>query len=124
MSKELVYVCSPLGAPTKEGVQENMQKAKEYMRLVSEKMHCRAIAPHAILPEYLDDSIPEERAVGLRFGLDLLRICKKMVVCGSVVSSGMQKEIKLAEQLGIEVWYLEKQRQPKLTITVIEIEGE
>lgn len=81
MSKELVYVCSPLGAPTKEGVQENMQKAKEYMKLVSEKMHCRAIAPHAILPEYLDDSIPEERAVGLRFGLDLLRICKKMVVC-------------------------------------------
>ncbi|MBE5040526.1 DUF4406 domain-containing protein [Ructibacterium gallinarum] len=124
MSKELVYVCSPLGAPTKEGVLNNMHKAREYAKTVSEKMDCRAIAPHGILPEYLDDNIPEERAVGLRFGLDLLRICKKMVVCGNVISSGMQKEIELAEKLGIEVRYLKEQHQPRVTITVIEIEGE
>lgn len=124
MSKELVYICSPLGAPTKEGVQKNMQKAREYAKKVSEEMNCRAIAPHGILPEYLDESIPEERNLGLKFGLDLLRICKKMVVCGSVISSGMQKEIELAEKLGIEVRYLEEQHRPRITITVIEIEGE
>ncbi len=124
MSKELVYVCSPLGAPTKEGVQENMQKAKEYMKLVSEKMHCRAIAPHAILPEYLDDSIPKERDLGLKFGFDLLKICKSIVVCGDVISSGMKSEIEFAKRLGIDVLYLNGLHSPKITITVIEIEGE
>ena len=124
MNKELVYVCSPLGAPTKEGIRANMLRAKEYMQMVSEKYNCRAIAPHAILPEYLDDQIPEERAIGIKFGLDLLRICKKMVVCGEVISFGMQTEIELAKYLGLEIIYLHNlPKKTRLTVT-LEIEGE
>lgn len=88
--KDLVYVCSPLGAKTPEEVRANMVRAREYMDIVSKKYNCRAIAPHAILPEYLDDCVPEERALGLKFGLDLLRICKMVVVCGYIISDGNQ----------------------------------
>ena len=91
--KDLVYVCSPLGADSAEGVRRNMLKAKEQMETISEIYNCRAIAPHAILPEYLDDHNPDERALGLKFGLDLLKLCKLMVVCGDIISDGMKREI-------------------------------
>ena len=101
--KALVYVCSPLGADTPEKVRLNMLKAREQMEVVSEAYNCRAIAPHAILPEYLDESNPEERALGLKFGLDLLKICKLMVVCGDVISDGMRHEIETAKEQGIDI---------------------
>ena len=121
--KDLVYVCSPLGAETPEQVRANMQRARMYMDDVSKRYNCRAIAPHAILPEYLDDHVPEERALGLEFGLDLLKICKKMVVCGTVISNGMKKEIELARQLGIEVIYQDMPKSSRVKIT-IEFEGD
>ena len=121
--KELVYVCSPLGAKTIQEVRANMMKARNYMDYISDKYNCRAIAPHAILPEYLDERIHAERELGLKFGLDLLRICKKMVVCVDVISKGMKNEIELAEKLGIEIIYQDFSRGPKMKIT-IEFEGE
>ena len=84
--KELVYICSPLRADTAEEMRLNILKAREQMEVVSEIYNCRAIAPHAILPDYLDDNNPEERALGLKFGLDLLKLCKLVVVCGDVWS--------------------------------------
>ena len=121
--KDLVYVCSPLGADTPEQVRANMLRARMYMDTVSKRYNCRAIAPHAILPEYLDDHIPEERALCLNFGLELLKLCKKMVVCGTVISCGMKKEIELAERLGIEVIYQDMPKRSRRKIT-IEFEGD
>ena len=121
--KELVYICSPLGADTPEGVKQNMLRAKEQMKVVSKIYNCRAMAPHAILPEYLDDHNPEERALGLKFGLDLLKICKLMVVCGDVISDGMRREIEVAKELGIDIIYRDIVKGPKVKIT-IEVEGD
>lgn len=121
--KELVYICSPLGADTPEKVRLNMLKAREQMEVVSEVYNCRAIAPHAILPEYLDEQSPEERALGLKFGLDLLKICKLMVVCGDVISDGMRHEIETAEKLGIDIIYRDVIKEPKAEITT-EAEGD
>jgi hypothetical protein len=104
--KDLVYICSPLSAPTEDGVRENMGKAMEYARIVSGHYRCRAIAPHGFLPEYLDDTVPEERQVGLKFGLSILRVCKSIVVCGNRISSGMAGEIRKAKELGIPVYAL------------------
>lgn len=122
-TKDLVYVCSPLGAASVEEIKRSMGMARFYMEMVSKKYNCRAVAPHAILPAFLDDHISEERALGLKFGLDLLRICKKVVVCGRTISAGMKKEIELAEQLGIEVIYNDIPKPPCVKIT-IEIEGD
>lgn len=104
--KDLVYICSPLSAPTWEEVQENMKKAAQYASLVSKAAGCRTIAPHSFLPEYLDDRISEEREVALAFGLSVLRIAKGMVVCGDKISSGMKGEIEKAKEWGIPVYSL------------------
>ena len=103
---DLVYICSPLSAPTKEGIRENMEKAAYYAGLVSGVTGCRAIAPHSFLPEYLDDDIPEEREAGLAFGLSVLRLSKAIIVCGSRISSGMRGEIRLAGKLDIPAYAL------------------
>ena len=103
---DLVYICSPLSAPTKEGIRENMEKAAYYAGLVSGVTGCRAIAPHSFLPEYLDDDIPEEREAGLAFGLSVLRLSKAIIVCGSRISSGMRGEIRLAGELDIPAYAL------------------
>ena len=103
---ELVYICSPLSAPTQKEILSNMAKAMEYAKLVSESFQCRAIAPHSFLPLFLDDNIPEERAIGLQFGLSVLEICKAMVVCGDRISNGMKGEIEKAKKLHIPVYTL------------------
>ncbi len=124
MNKDLVYVCSPLSAHTEKGITENMLRAKKYVRIISERFNCRAIAPHSFLPEFLDDNVPEERELGLKFGLDLIKLCKKMYVCGDVISNGMRKEIELARSLGIPIVRWDAETKSRVTITVIEIEGE
>ena len=104
--KDIVYICSPLSAPTKEGIRQNMEKAAHYARLVSGTFGCRAIAPHSFLPEYLDDNIPAEREAGLAFGLSVLRLSKAIIVCGSRISSGMRGEIGMAGELNIPAYAL------------------
>ncbi len=101
--KDLVYVCSPLHADTENEMKTNMLKACEYVRDISEKCNCRAIAPHSFLPNYINDNILEERKLGLKFGRDLLKLCKKLYVCGDVISEGMQKEIEFAMNFGVPV---------------------
>ena len=100
---DLVYICSPLSAPTEEGIRENMYKARMYMEQMSALLGCRTIAPHAFLPEYLDDNIPEERRIGLQFGLSLLEICKGIVICGNIISNGMKAEIERAKELDMPI---------------------
>ena len=103
---DLVYICSPLSAPTKQGIRMNMEKAAYYAGLVSGVTGCRAIAPHSFLPEYLDDNIPEEREAALAFGLSILKLSKAVIVCGNRISSGMRGEIKMAGELNIPAYAL------------------
>lgn len=104
--KDLYYVCSPLSSKQSYKVIVNMSKAKMYEEMVEKKFNCRAIAPHSFLPRYLNDNIPEERQIALDFGISVLSVCKKIVVCGDVISSGMAAEIKYAEEHGIDIIYL------------------
>lgn len=107
MKKEdLVYICSPLSAPTKAMRKRNMYKAGIYAQSVATHWGCRAIAPHSFLPEYLDDTIPQEREIALEFGLSVLKMCKALVICGDVISEGMKGEIRKARQLGIPVYQM------------------
>lgn len=103
---ELVYICSPLSAPTGMQMRENMHLARFYVNIISSRFGCRAIAPHGFLPEYLDDNIPEERAIGLQFGLAVLEQSKAVIVCGNRISEGMSGEIKRAKELQIPVYAL------------------
>lgn len=101
----LTYVCSPLSAPTRAEMLANAAKASTYMIWAEQEFGDRAVAPHAYLPYLLDDRNPEERALALEFGQKLLALCSRMVVYGSRISTGMQGEIKRAEELGIPISY-------------------
>ena len=103
--RNLVYICSPLNAPTQEGIETNMKKAAGYCRKLEKLMGWRCIAPHAFLPAYLDDNNPAEREVGLKFGIEILKISSAIVVCGNVVSRGMAAEIEIAAEEGIPTFH-------------------
>ncbi|GHU66019.1 hypothetical protein FACS1894184_02990 [Clostridia bacterium] len=63
------------------------------------------IAPHAWFHGYLDDDVPEERELGMKFGQHQMHSCGQVWVFGSVISSGMQSEISSALLLGKKVRY-------------------
>lgn len=78
---------------------------------------------HSFLPEYLNDSIPEEREIGFAFGLSVLRLSRAVIVCGSRISSGMQGEIKMAGELGIPAYALLEQEGGAMLAEIMEISG-
>lgn len=98
------YICSPLSAASKSGIRENMTRARKYMEQISHRYGYRTYAPHAYLPEILDDTCLEERALALSFGCEILKICQIVIVCGNRISSGMKREIELAFQLEKDVY--------------------
>ena len=95
-----LYVCSPLSAPTADGIKANMRRARQSMLEAAAHYGCRAVAPHAYLPELLDDNRPAERELALSFGKRLLSLCDAVVICGNRISKGMGEEILYAASLG------------------------
>lgn len=98
--KPLFYICSPYRADTEEQRKLNQRKAEAYKRLAEAEFDCRTVAPHTVLPNFLNDEIEEERNIALKIGLDLLDVCGGIVICGDKISVGMQNEIEKAKQLG------------------------
>ena len=92
-----IYICSPF----RGNVAENIEKALHYCRKVA-LAGDMPIAPHLYFTQFLDNAKPDERNIGLKFGLELVKLCDKVYVYGEP-SEGMQAEIELAEKLGIEV---------------------
>lgn len=58
--RPLVYICSPLAGDT-EG---NTQKARRYSRFAV-RNGAIPLAPHLLFPQFLDDTKPAERAIGM-----------------------------------------------------------
>ena len=100
---EKLYICSPLSAPTLEGIAENSRNARAYMYYVQEQFRVPAVAPHGFLPMLMDDRIPGDRAAALEFGQKLLKQCSNLLVCGERISKGMLAEIDLADQLNMPI---------------------
>ena len=95
---KLTYICSPC----RGDYEKNIIKAQEYCR---EAMNdgLLPLAPHVYFTQFVDDTNPEERKLGLRCGLQLLRHCQLIRVYGCEVSAGMYDEIQLAGVLDIEI---------------------
>ena len=98
--RPLVYICSPFS----DDILNNERKARLYCKFAVRK-GAIPIAPHLLFPQFLDESNPADRQLGLFFGLVLLSKCEQMWVFGSRVSTGMAKEIYKAESKGIPIRY-------------------
>ncbi|MBW7573170.1 DUF7768 domain-containing protein [Caproiciproducens faecalis] len=97
---KLVYICSPL----KGDMQENIKKATAYCAYAAEQ-GVIPLAPHTIFTQYLDDTVPLQRQKGLMMGMELLKHCSELWVCGDVVSEGMKREISYAQKHDIATLY-------------------
>lgn len=98
--RPLVYICSPFAGD----VENNVNMARVYSRFAVRNA-CIPIAPHLLFPQFVDDSIPAERAIGMFMGMVLLGKCDQIWVFGSRVSAGMAAEIEKAEKKKMPVRY-------------------
>ncbi len=88
---KIVYIASPYAGD----VEGNVAFAKAACRLAMEQGNT-PVAAHLLYPQMLDDTVPEQRELGIRMGLRLLEACGELWLCGSRVSGGMQEELKAA----------------------------
>ena len=95
-----VFICSPYAGD----VSANTEKARRYLRFAIDRGTI-PFAPHLLYPQVLDDSDPEERALGVFFGLVWLGRCHELWVFGRVCSPGMAEEISCATRRGLPIHY-------------------
>lgn len=96
--RPIVYICSPFSGD----VEGNVKAAQGYSRYAVD-MGYIPIAPHLLFPQFLDDSLEEERELGMFMGLVLLTKCKELWAFGEYVSEGMEQEIRKAEARNLPV---------------------
>jgi hypothetical protein len=102
--KDMYYICSPYKDADKFKMVCNQYRAKGLCEEIEELVpDCKAVAPHAWLPYLLDDTVPEQREVAIKFGIDLLSLCQYLVICGDVVTEGMRNEIAFARKNNIKI---------------------
>lgn len=104
---ERLYLCSALRAPTPEGIELNIMRARAAEAALRMKYGCRVVAPHAYLPYLFDENIPEERETALSIGLQLLDQCDALAICSQPLSEGMIGEILRAAKNG--AWIITEQ---------------
>jgi hypothetical protein len=94
------YICSPF----KGNIARNTANAVRYCRFALD-MERLPIAPHLLFPQFMNDADPDERELGISFGLRLLAGCSEVWVFGGNISRGMRREIEKAMYKGIPVRY-------------------
>lgn len=102
---KLVYICSPYRATDAETLQRNIEYAKTLTRAALLRGEC-PVTTHIYMTQCLDESIGEERKIGLAAGTEILRRCDLVIVGMKYgVSEGMAAEIRCAEENGIFIEY-------------------
>ena len=103
--RKRIYVVSRYAG----NVRANTEAAVWYCRYV---VDCGflPVASHLLYPQILDDSDPEQRTLGMMFGLSLLRVCDEVWVFAPpftwVISPGMAEEIREAQRLNLPLrWF-------------------
>lgn len=97
--RPIVYICSPFAGD----IEKNVAAARTYSRFAVEQGYI-PIAPHLLFPQFLNDSDPKERELGLFFGNAIMSKCSEIWVFGSHISSGMEAEIKRAKRRYGRAW--------------------
>lgn len=100
----LVYVCSPFAGDT----HKNILSSRKYSRFVVNEGYI-PITPHLLFPQFLDDNIPKDRKLGLKFGNVLMDKCSEVWVFGEHISKGMECEIKRAIKRKYKIRYFSEE---------------
>ena len=107
--RPIVFICSPFAGD----IENNVKAARRYCRFAVETGFI-PFAPHLLFPQFLDDTDPKERELGLFFGFALMSKGAEVWVFGETVSVGMAKEIEKAEKRGMRIrWFNSKYEEVK-----------
>ena len=82
----------------KAQLEANIQRAKTACRILA-TMGVLPLAPHLYFTQFLKDEDAQERATGIRFGMEWLEAADEVWVFGESISEGMAAEIKRAYEL-------------------------
>lgn len=101
MPKKFIYICSPF----RGDYEQNTENAKSFCEVLMKNLpDVVPIAPHLYFPQFLDDTDPKERKLGLEAGIALLDKCDEIWVYGiGTESEGMKAEIAHAKKRGIPI---------------------
>lgn len=110
-----VYVCSRLRGNTAgmtdeqklAHMEENIRRVGRICRIIAIRGMAIPIAPHLYFTRFLDDTIEQERILGIKLGLELLDLCDELWVCDTIISEGMKREIEYAQKTGKIVRYID-----------------
>ena len=91
-----VYIAHALSGAWDEGV----KAAKEYAFRAA-TIGCMPIVPYALMDGLLDDTIEDERNLGMQLDIRQLINCDEIWLCGERISEGMEKEREIAALLHI-----------------------
>ncbi len=97
---KLVFISSPYAGDIKA----NRKRAQRYCRFAYTK-GVVPIAQHLLYPQFLDESIIEERQAGIRLGVELLQRVDELWVFGDYLSKGMEVELRAAQELKLAIKY-------------------
>ena len=98
--RPLVFICSPYAGDT----ERNVRRAQGYCRFAV-LQNCIPIAPHLLFPQFMEEDDPEQRRLGIFFGLVLQKKCREVWVFGRNISRGMAVEIEKARERGLPIRY-------------------
>ncbi len=101
----LVYMAHPVAPEAGETIESNLASAKAHLRylLAAHGDTHNIVAPWITEVELFDDSIPEERELGLARCCDLSARCDEIWLVGPRISAGMFREKQAAEARGATV---------------------
>lgn len=108
----MIFVSSPYRGDT----EENLKKAREYCRdciftYTENDIPHMVIAPHLLLPQFMDDNDPEERQFALSMCLDAVRKSDEVHVYGDILTEGMKRELEEASQHGVPIFFKDLEKK-------------
>ena len=98
--RPIVYICSPYAGD----IEKNVKAARGYSRFAVDKGFI-PVAPHLLFPQFMNDTDPQERELGLFFGNALMGKCSEVWVFGETISPGMIAEIDRAKRKNQHIRY-------------------
>lgn len=98
---KMVYIASPF----RGDYETNLKNITRYCKIAAES-GVLPVAPHIMYSGFCRDTVPEERRLGLKLGIELLGKSDELWVMGFSHSEGMKDEIKFAKEHDIPVYHV------------------
>ena len=108
MKEKVVYIAHEMSGNVKENKKDVLRILREIHLSDSSVI---PIASYLVAFDYLDDTVPEERALGMlanRVALFERRVMDETWIAGQRISSGMKSEIQLSLEQDIPVFCYKK----------------